>query len=586
MPRHEPFVLVEEIAGVTVVDAVNRRALAAGVRPGMRLVDARAFLVNLRSAAVTREIDDADLRRLAHWCGRYGARVGIDGPADIWVDVSGTAHLFGGERHLLTDLVTRLARSGLGVRTGLADTYGAAHALARHAPSLRSWSASRPPARRPASHAGGPTGHHPHEDEPPPLDLPHPGIAIATAGRTREAVADLPVAALRLTDETRQLLSRLGLRRIAQLCAIERQALRRRFPSRQVGEAVVHRLSQIVGDATERPRPLLSEPRHGVRRVFAEPLVSHEGIVTCLELMSRDLADLLERSGNGALELVVTFFRSDQTAEDVRVGFAAPSCDAGHFLSLLRERITGLDAGYGIDAIRCLATTTDRLTPRTTELGAATACSSSKDVSALLDRIANRIGRQAVLRHELRDTHIPEKAEHRMAVLTSNHHFSSPGGSPRRSPARLSPLSEASSSPVRSNVSRPILLLPRPEPIEVIAAVPDGPPQHFRWRRLAHRIRRVEGPERIAPEWWNRNEKESSRTRDYYVIEDDRGRRYWVFRNGLYEGEPDGPVTFAPSPPLPCDTRPGSGPPAADAASSRARADDAAPAWFIHGFFA
>jgi protein ImuB len=493
-----------------IVHACNARALTEGIREGESLADVRARVPGLLTQPADPAGDHAALEALALWCGRYGPAVNTDGPRGLWIDISGVAHLFGGEAELLADLARRLTGFGLTARLGLASTLAAAHALACYSPSRRSRDRIAP------REAAGPI------------------------------LANLPVAALRLEAAPLLLLHRLGLKRIGQLYDLPRAALKRRFPSREAAHAVLLRLDQALGHAAEPLTTLRAPPEHAVRRAFSEPLIANEGLFAALAVMIDELCAIFAAHHIGARCLTLILYRSDGTYLEQTTGFSAPTSRPAHIRRLLTGRLERIQEsgngpgdtallGLGIDALLLAAERTQSLAPVQTGMLAGSGSGSSNStasLAALVDRLANRLGPQRVYRLVPHSSHIPERAQKRMPALAS------------------ASLGERGERDWRAKVRgppRPCLLLSPPEPILVTAEIPEGPPARFTWRRLTRRIVVAQGPERIAPEWWRELARptssleessaspQRSRTRDYYRIEDDSGARYWVFRDGLYQ---------------------------------------------------
>lgn len=527
-PYKIPFALVESGHRGLMIVAANARARRQGVWPGQALADARAALPGLKTRPVERERDAAALEKLAYWCGRYGPGRNIEGQDGIWVDVTGVGHLFGGEEGLLKDLTARLGRFGLTVRAGLADTPGGAFALAR-------FGCDR--AKR---------------------------YAFAHAGLTEAALEQLPVESLRLDERSVLLLKRLGLRRIGQLYGLPRDALARRFRQpkgsrgqvtqgealRAAGEVVL-RLDQALGTRREARRPLCEPPVHMVRRSFPDPLISSEGIEAAAGQLMVELCAALEDLQEGVRRLRLTFYRADGTACEVAIGTSRPVRHPEHLLGLLREKFSMLDAGFGIDMMTMEAVIVDKFVEVQSELAAEPMMAPGVP-GELVDRLSNRLGPGHVLRFRAMQSHIPELAWKLVPALQVVD---------RRDRGFQQSEDGSCESSSRRPLQRPSFLLERPEPIEVLATVPDGPPLRFTWRRVRHKVVKAEGPERIAPEWWRtigrQRDEQRERTRDYYRIEDEAGARFWVFRSGLYSvGD---------------EVREDSG--------------GALPCWFMHGFF-
>lgn len=478
-----------------IVAALNRAAEEAGVRPGQTLSDARAIMPALAVEPGDAAADAATLDSLATWCGRYtpwvaldhaGLGAGLGGAHGLWLDVSGCAALFGGEAALLDDLQRRLASFGIEARAALADTPGAAWAVARY------------------GHAG--------------VGLANSNAGVVPPGGARAALAGLPVAALRLGPVEVEALDRVGLRRIGELYGMPRGALAKRF-----GPTLGRRLDQALGAAHEPLSPNRPVAPYRVQRLFAEPIAGPEAIEAVTRALVEALTAKLEADGRGARRLELALYRVDGTVGELAIGTSLAVREPRHLMRLFAERLERLDAGFGADAMVLSAPLSDPL-PRL-QLGLDLEARRShrpcapEDVAALgelVDRLSNRLGAANVQRQAPRQSHIPERA-----VVSA---------------APLAPVGEW---PAQGRRERPLRLLAPPEPIEVIAPIPDDPPVMFRWRRAVHRVRAASGPERLAPEWWRATGMAAvgegeGRFRDYYRVEDEAGRRFWLFRLGAF----------------------------------------------------
>ncbi len=476
------------------VVAVDAHAERCGIRLGMSLADARGAVPHLCVREADAAADLALLERLADWADRYTPLVALDPPDGLFLDISGCAHLFApkgaasenGEAALLADCLQRLARQGFAAKGAVASTAGAAWALARYG-------------------AGG--------------RIPQGGEG--------EAIADLPVAALRIGVDQGALLDRLGLKRIGQLTDKPRAPLAARF-----GAGLVTRLDQALGRLDEVLSPRRPAPRFSVERRFAEPVVDEASLLGSVTTLARTLEPALERHGLGARLLEVAFFRTDGRVVRAAVGTAAPVRGASDVAALFSERLAALgsewDGGFGFDMVRLAAFGTEPLAA--TQIDLSGAAEESAGLSRLYDRLGARLGPARITRFEPLDTHIPERAVLARPLAAA----------PVSSPAAVwaAPTEAAETPP-----DRPLRLFPRPEPVDVLAEVPEGPPLRFRWRRVMHEVVRAEGPERIAPEWW-RVEDSGRLTRDYFRVEDRDGRRYWLFREGLYGRETASPLWY------------------------------------------
>lgn len=485
VPDDTPLALVETGVNGIRITAVNPLAAVKGVRIGQALADARAIFPALLTQPADARRDRSALMRLARWCGRYGPNRNIDGDDGIWIDITGVAHLYGGEAALLDDLALRLKRFSLTVRLGLADTLGAAHALARFSPAS-------------------------------PVN--------AGVGESAAALAKLPVEALRLTPESILLLKRLGLKRIGDLYRLPRAALERRFRSVKGIEAVLARLDQALGRRTEPCRPLTEPPALYVQRSWPDPLVSAAQIEAETVHLAEELCAHLAARGLGARRLCLSLYRSDGSIAEARAGLSAPSWSPDHMTALLGEKLAALDAGFGVDVMVLAAAQVERPSIQQEALAARLQSDARTDAAQLVDRLTNRLGASRVSRIVPRSSHISERAQARVPALA------------RR---------QEGAWPPPTGPTPPSLLLPSPEPIRVVAEVPEGPPASFTWRRVERRIVRAQGPQRIAPEWWDEIATKKSGTRDYYRVEDEDGAGYWVFREGLYgRGEEELPRWF------------------------------------------
>jgi protein ImuB len=457
----------------------------------MPLADALSFVPGLATAAAEPAEDAAALRRLAEWCGRYSPWTAPDATDGVKIEITGCAHLWGGEEALAADLITRLARQGITGHVAIAGTLGAAWACARFAQTDR-------------------------------RTVILPSAAMGTA------LAPLPVEGLRLDLVTTQGLRRVGLKRIGDLYAMPRTALAHRF-----GETVVWRLDQAQGDLPEPLSPLDETPTRRVRLSFAEPITDPADLALAAERLVEDLVTRLAREGTGARRLGLAFYRVDGRVERVALGTARPSRDPRHLTALFKERLGTVDPGLGVEDVILAAFAVDPLTHEQIDFSGHGLSQSQNgtenkigagNISALVDRLGNRLGFAAVSRIEACESHIPERASVYVQPHLTLPIAGATGGVRWGGPNK--PL-------------RPIRLFDPPQPVEAAWLLPDDPPFRFTWRRRAHRVRRADGPERIAEEWWRQGMSGADpraggdAIRDYYRVEDEEGRRFWLFRAGL-----------------------------------------------------
>ncbi|HEY2179174.1 MAG TPA: DNA polymerase Y family protein [Caulobacteraceae bacterium] len=472
--RGEAFVLVAAERGVRRVAAVDAGAAGLGLFVGQKATDAAALAPELITAEAELAADAAALGALADWCARFSPAVAMDPPDGLILDITGVAHLWGGEAAMIRDLVRRLAMNGLGVRAGLADTAGAAWALSHFAPDR----------------------------------------SIAAPGETAAHLAPLPVAALRLAAAEAAQLARLGLATIGDLAALPRRQVGHRF-----GAEVVRRLDQALGAAPEAlafrrpPSPWFA------RAAFAEPISIPEDLARASGDIAAVLCARLEAAGRGGRRFDLAFHGLDGAARRLTIGLALPGRDPAAIARLFAPILETVDPGFGIEVVTLAAREVEVLAPRQRNLPSSPSLrgqSGQEDIAPLIDRLANRLGEKAVWRADAFPSHAPERAVKRRPPLAA---------------------AGAGKKGWRLERPRPLRLFRRPELIEVMAPVPDDPPIFFRWRGLAHRVRRAEGPERLAQEWWRRpfDTADPMKARDYYRVEDEAGARFWLFRDGLYD---------------------------------------------------
>ena len=490
-----PFVLAADVAGTPRVAALNAAAEADGIRIGEALADARAKTENLQVRAADPAADDAALRRLALWATRYTPAVATcdekSGADGLFLDIAGAAHLFGGEQKLLADLAARLARFGLPARLAVAATAGAAWALARF----------------------------------------RQATTILPAGEERAALAPLPIEALRLAPETRATLRRLGFRRVGALIDNPRAPFAARFE-----RELLRRIDQALGCVGEPLTFILPPPVYHSLRYLMEPVAAQEAVVAIAQRLMRDIVHALTRDGVGARTLRLALYRVDGGTRTIDIALSRPTRSAPHVARLIALKLERggetsaetLDAGFGFEAVGLAITATERMDEEQTDLVSGDAMGERVEerCAELIDGLAQRLGPRSVQRLAPVESHLPERAETARAAGAEGVAW---------------PMPDAARP-------RPLLLFAHAEPAEVMAQVPEGPPRRFRWRGVLHAVAKAQGPERIAAEWWRSGAE--APTRDYYLVEDDAGRRFWLFREGLFARE------------------------------------TAAPRWFVHGLFA
>lgn len=456
--------LIAEEAKRQFVVAPDALAAANGIAPGQTLADVRALAGDLvvttfDPTAVTRALNG-----IARWCVRYTPATASAGDDGVFLDLTGGAPLFGGETALLADLIARLARQGFTAQAAVAGTPGAAWALAHFAPGT-----------------------------------------VAAPATERATLAGLPVEALRLAPETVATLHRLGLETAGALYDLSRATLARRF-----GERLCRRLDQALGRAFEPISPLREVPLWRERRDFAEPLLQPEDVAATLCRLIESLCTRLAAEELGVRGLECLGFRTDGSTARAHIGTSRPSRDPAHLARLFSEKLSLLDPGEGMDGMALSPTGLEKLAPAQTAL--TRDGTQPSDLTALLDRLANRLGTTNVFALAPVESHWPECAQRRVAPSTVARNLRWPDG-----------------------MCRPLRLFANPEAIEAEAESPEAPPLHFTWRRVRHYVHQAEGPERIAAEWWRDAVPTVRETRDYYRVENENGERFWLYRQGAGE---------------------------------------------------
>lgn len=504
-----PLAVVEEAGNMQLVTSVNAAAAALGLYPGQPVRDAHAMCAGLITRRRNAPAEAAFLTALRRWAGKFSPWVAEEPPDGLVVDLTGCAHLFGGEAALLAAVEADCADMGLAVRPGIADTLGAAWALARHvgqaAEAARNGDAIDQEARATRSRAARRRHWTRGGAAPHAAAQAGPAGRIAPPGKGYGALAPLPVAALRLDPDTVAQLGRLGLRRIGDLLGQPRAALARRF-----GRGLVLRLDQAMGSAPEPISPARPPHHFAVRLTLPEPIGLTDDLLAGIDRMLPRLCAGLETAGRGVRRLRLEAHRSDQTAEVAEIGLARPSHDPQRLRPLLEMKLDGIDAGFGIDMLRLEAVQTEPLHARSPvgHLRAGQAVNERLAGNTALDdligRLGARIGLEAITRRHPVSSHIPEKTAQVLAAAWSE-------------PAPDWPAPD---------LPRPLLIW-RPEP--VMQAIGPALPPRFRWRGQGWEVAGAIGPERIAPEWWLDDPDWRSGVRDYWLVSTRSGARLWLF---------------------------------------------------------
>jgi protein ImuB len=441
----------------------------------MVVADCKAIVPELQLLEYDPDQPRKLLMALAQWCMRYTPVVAVDLPDGLLFDASGCTHLWGGEEAYLKTIHERFKKLGYSICIAIADTVGCAWAFCRFGQNF----------------------------------------SRVAPGEQMKMIAALPPAALRLDEFVLQRFSKLGLQSIGSFMTMPRIALRRRF-----GEQLLMRMDQALGTKVERLDPVRPVPAYAERLPSMEPIRTATGIAIALKTLLEMLCQRLSRENKGLRKCSFTCYRMNGTIQTIEVGTNRPSRNTTHLFRLLELKIPQIAPNLGIELFVLEATVVEELQNIQDALWTIGSASESA-IAKLLDRIAGKIGPDAIHR-----------------FLPAEHYW------PERSVKETFSLTEKPCIPWRTDLPRPLHLLPRPEPIEVSVPIPDYPPLLFKYKGTLHNIRKADGPERIEQEWW----VEGGKYRDYYCVEDEQGGRYWLFRLGdYYTGN---------------------------------------PTWFIHGFFA
>jgi protein ImuB len=488
-----PLVVFGKRRNLDLLVAIDAAAERLGLRAGLALAQARAMHPALTAVPEDQADDARLLDAIADWCQRYTPLVAADPPDGILFDIGGCAHLFGGEEQLRDDLLARVTGFGFSARAAVAATIGAAWAAARF-------------------------------DE----------TAIIATGEEHDALAPLPLAALRLADETVATLARVGLKCVGDLLDLPRAPLTARFSN-----DLIRQLDRTLGREREPLTPRLPVAPYVADRSFHEPIAREADVLATVERLAARLKPALAARGDGARRLELALFRTDGAVKRVTAGTSRPVRDAAAIRALFAERLAALgdelDPGFGFDLARLSVLVAEACPDEQIGLGGG---EDQAELDRLVDRLSARLGRRRVSRLVAHDSHIPELAAAAVPAQATTRADELGWDGLRRFRA------EAGSGP------RPLRLLARPEPIEAMALVPDGPPLRFRWRRALHEVVAAEGPERIEGAWWS---EQGGPARDYFRVEDKAGLRFWLFRVGLYRDTARGLAT---------------------------------PRWFLHGMYA
>ncbi len=421
--------------------ALNAPAFRLGLSRGQALAEARAIFPMLEAVEADPSADAKLLDEIADWADRYTPLVAIDGMSGLMLDITGCAHLFGGEAAMVEDLLTRLERQGFAANASIADTPAAAFAAARFTDS-----------------------------------------AVIAPGASADMLKPLPIHALRLLPEKAAMLERVGIKRIGQIIDKPRAPLAARF-----GVDLIQRLDQALGFEEEAISPRRPMPALLAERRFAEPISLVDDIAATIVSLAGSLSERLEERGVGGRNFELSLYRVDGIVSRTAIGTGRPLRTPRLIGELFAEKLDllgdELDAGFGFEMVRLAVLAIDEASP--TQIDLAGESDGDADLARLIDRIGVRLGVDRIIRLTPRESHVPERSA--TAI-----------------PAMHGMTALAWQEPVEDEpIDRPLRLFARAEPVETLAEIPEGPPVRFRWRRVLYEVARAEGPERIAAEWWS-----------------------------------------------------------------------------------
>ncbi|HLS96184.1 protein ImuB [Sphingobacterium allocomposti] len=475
--RDIPLVSALPKNGRMCITAANAIAQQEGVYAGMVLADAKAAVPQLIMFPDTPDRAATILKHIGLWCIKFTPLAGMDEPGGIILDITGCAHLWGGEMEYVTEIKQQLEKKGYTAKIAVADTIAAAWAMSRYAKQE----------------------------------------IILTTNDEYDILHTLPPEALRLDEWIVQRLYKLGFKTIGRFIGMPPATLRRRF-----GPTLVHRINQLLGRQEEHILPIKPVAPYVERLPCLDPIRTAQGIELAIGKLLDGLCARLTKEGKGVRHAQLSCYRVDGKVLRIEIGTNKPSVSKKHLLELFELKISTIEPALGIELFLLEAVKVDDHTPHQELLWSTNGSFENKALVELLDRFKGRDPYCHINRYVPQEHHWPERAIRAAESLTEKATDTWPQHRPR-----------------------PIRLLHPPQPIEVTAPIPDYPPLIFRFHGEVYVIKRADGPERIEREWW----LEQGEHRDYYVVEDTRGRRYWLFRLGHYVG-------------------------------------DRSPNWYLHGYFA
>ena len=459
------YVFTKPERGRVVITSVSKEAEAQGIFSGTVLADAKAIVPDIQCFDDQIGLNKKLLTRIGKWAIRYAPFVALDLPEGIILDSSGCAHLWGGEEKYLQHILDKLTESGYSCRAALSDTIGASWAIARFGKKT----------------------------------------FIIPPNEQYNFLLNLSPIALRFEPIIYQRLYKLGLDKVGKFIQMPRSVLRRRF-----GEEMLLKLGQALGTEVETVNPIIVVPAYEERLPCLEPIRTKPAIEIAIEKLLEKLCARLANDGLGVRSVELKGYRLDGKLTLTQIGTNQPTHNIKHLQKLFELKIDQIEPALGIELFMLTATKTNPMHIHQEKLWSGKPGLADQNLAQLLDRLAGKVGAQAIKRY------IPQA-----------HYW------PERSIRPAISLEEKSDISWQKVNPRPMEMLRKPEPVQVTAPIPDYPPMNFRYKNELHLIKKADGPERIEREWW----LEKGEHRDYYILEDEKGRRYWIFRSGHYSEE-------------------------------------------------
>lgn len=473
-----PLALVRRTGGSVLVEQCCANARRLGVRPGISLGQAQALAPGLQALEHAPPQDQALLTRIASWALRFSPVVESLSPPfapGILVDITGCARLFESEWNIARQALAELTRRGFVARAAVADTVGGAYALAT--------------AR---------------------LDP----IVIVPAGQTVAWIAPLPPSSLRVDAQTSHRLDSLGVRSIADLLTLPRASLPARF-----GSELVMRLGQALGEAYEGVAAHHPNQPPSARMILEEPVCELAVVQAILAQLLREVLDMVEERGQTLRRVRLVLYYERVMSATVSIGLSRGSRCHKHIFELLSRRLESVDLSPGVCGLMLLVRQTSPWRPAQARMFERPAAE-EEAFGVLIDRIANRLGYEAVVRAKLIEDYEPEMAFRYVSVAQGE--ALADAEDKQNAPKNAS--EHGSKLPFIQ--PRPLQLVRRPIPIRVMSLVPDGPPTWFYYRSREHKLTGAVGPERLETAWWRGRDVR----RDYYRVTSETGEQFWIFR--------------------------------------------------------